>query len=74
MFALRDDSTNALDEDNQDRLFTKLKESGGGYISADHRFMLIEHHDRALTLDRPGSWEMEDADTSGSPPFIQAAA
>jgi putative ATP-binding cassette transporter len=67
-FAFLDEATSALDEDNQDRLYALLKESGTGYISVGHRTTLIGHHDRLLKLDRSGSWEMKDADKLTSPP------
>ncbi len=60
-FAFLDEATSALDEDNQDRLYAMLKESGIGFISVGHRTTLIGHHDRLLELDRSGSWLMKDA-------------
>ena len=61
-FAFLDEATSALDEDNQDRLYLLLKDSGIGFISVGHRTTLVGHHDRLLTLDRSGSWEMKDAE------------
>lgn len=60
-FAFLDESTSALDEDNQDHLYALLKKSGIGYISVGHRTTLIGHHDRVLELDRSGSWKLRDA-------------
>ena len=59
-FAFLDEATSALDEDNQERLYQLLKESGTGFISVGHRTTLIEYHDRILQLDRSGSWEITD--------------
>lgn len=61
-FAFLDEATSALDEDNQDRLYAMLKESGIGFISVGHRTTLIGHHDRLLQLDRSGSWTMNEAE------------
>ena len=57
---LLDEATSALDEDNQERLYQLLKESGTGFISVGHRTTLIEYHDRVLQLDRSGSWEIKE--------------
>ena len=73
-FAFLDEATSALDEDNQDRLYALLKESGTGYISVGHRTTLIGHHDRLLKLDRSGSWEMKDADKAENAPVKQPAS
>lgn len=73
-FAFLDESTSALDEDNQDHLYAMLKESGIGFISVGHRTTLIGHHDRVLKLDRSGSWEMNDSEKSGSLPVVKDAA
>lgn len=59
-FAFLDEATSALDEDNQERLYKLLKESGTGFISVGHRTTLIEYHDRILQLDRSGSWEIKE--------------
>lgn len=58
-FAFLDEATSALDEDNQDRMYLLLSESGIGFISVGHRSTLVSHHQRLLVLDRSGSWEMK---------------
>jgi vitamin B12/bleomycin/antimicrobial peptide transport system ATP-binding/permease protein len=73
-FAFLDESTSALDEDNQDRLYARMKESGIGYISVGHRTTLIGHHDRLLKLDRSGSWEMKGADKLENVPVPKTAS
>jgi putative ATP-binding cassette transporter len=60
-FAFLDEATSALDEDNQEKFYQLLKESGIGFISVGHRTTLIEYHDRVLQLDRSGSWEITTA-------------
>ena len=59
-FAFLDEATSALDEDNQEHLYRQIRESKIGYISVGHRTTLIPFHDRLLTLDRSGSWTVED--------------
>ena len=59
-FAFLDEATSALDENNQRDLYRLIKDSQIGYISVGHRVTLIEYHDRLLTLDRSGSWKIED--------------
>jgi putative ATP-binding cassette transporter len=61
-FAFLDESTSALDEDNQDLLYRLLKDSGIGYISVGHRTTLVKHHERLLILNRSGSWELKRSD------------
>ena len=64
-FAFLDESTSALDEDNQDLLYRLLKDSGIGYISVGHRTTLVKDHERLLILDRSGSWELKRSDEAG---------
>lgn len=59
-FAFLDEATSALDEQNQEHLYRQIRESKIGYISVGHRTTLIPYHDRLLTLDRSGSWTIED--------------
>ena len=61
-FAFLDEATSALDEDNQKSLYELVRKSGIGFISVGHRETLIQYHDRLLTLDRSGSWEIRDND------------
>ncbi len=66
-FAFLDEATSALDEENQGDLYRLLKESQISYISVGHRITLIDYHDRLLTLDRSGSWEIEVVDAKKYP-------
>ncbi len=63
-FAFLDEATSALDEENQRLLYQQIKESGIGFISVGHRETLIAFHDRLLTLDRSGSWKIDDVAAS----------
>jgi putative ATP-binding cassette transporter len=65
-FAFLDESTSALDEENQDLLYRLLKDTGIGYISVGHRTTLVKHHERLLVLDRSGSWELKRSDEAGN--------
>lgn len=57
-FAFLDEATSALDEENQALLYQKIQQTDISFISVGHRTSLIEFHDRILTLDRSGSWEI----------------
>jgi len=57
-FAFLDEATSALDEDNQERFYLMLKDTGIGFISVGHRTTLIQYHDRVLRLDRSGTWDI----------------
>ena len=58
-FVFLDEATSALDEDNQNRLYALIRESGIGFISVGHRTTLVGFHDRLLQLHRTGEWEMK---------------
>lgn len=61
-FVFLDEATSALDERNQSELYQRIRDSGVGYISVGHRKALIQFHDRALLLERSGSWRIEGVD------------
>lgn len=66
-FVFLDEATSALDEGNQTLLYEKVKNLGIGYISVGHRSALMHFHDRLLTLNRSGTWKIENvADTIGT--------
>jgi putative ATP-binding cassette transporter len=58
-FVFLDEATSALDEDNQNRLYALIRESGIGFISVGHRTTLVGFHDELLQLHRTGEWEMK---------------
>ncbi len=66
-FAFLDEATSALDEDNQQKLYQKIRQSEIGFISIGHRETLIQYHDRLLILDRSGSWEIHDNEPAHLP-------
>ncbi|MFN0077624.1 MAG: ABC transporter ATP-binding protein/permease [Prosthecobacter sp.] len=57
-FVFLDEATSALDEDNQNRLYELIRESGIGFISVGHRETLRRFHERVLQLKGVGEWEL----------------
>ena len=55
-YAMLDESTSALDEKNEGRLYGLLKEAGITYISVGHRQSLLQYHATSLELDGTGRW------------------
>jgi len=56
--AFLDESTSALDEENERFLYEKLRASGIAFVSVGHRSTLKEYHDRLLLLKADGSSEI----------------
>jgi ABC-type uncharacterized transport system fused permease/ATPase subunit len=52
--ALMDESTSALDEDNEAHLYKELKRAGVTYISVGHRSSLLQFHANVLQFQRVG--------------------
>jgi len=57
-FAVLDESTSALDPENEDTMYEICKELGIGLVSVAHRESLIEHHNILLKFDGKGGWEL----------------
>eukprot|EP00192_Tetraselmis_astigmatica_P006529 CAMPEP_0117691206 /NCGR_PEP_ID=MMETSP0804-20121206/25573_1 /TAXON_ID=1074897 /ORGANISM="Tetraselmis astigmatica, Strain CCMP880" /LENGTH=763 /DNA_ID=CAMNT_0005504377 /DNA_START=177 /DNA_END=2469 /DNA_ORIENTATION=- len=60
---LMDESTSALDQENQDHLYKCIAEDGITFVSVGHRPSLLECHDRVLRLrtakdDTDKNWEV----------------
>jgi putative ATP-binding cassette transporter len=55
-YAMLDESTSALDEKNEARLYGLLREAGTTYISVGHRPSLLQYHATSLELDGTGLW------------------
>ena len=55
-YALLDESTSALDEKNEARLYGLLRDAGTTYISVGHRQSLLRYHETSLELDGNGLW------------------
>ncbi|MEO6753988.1 MAG: ATP-binding cassette domain-containing protein, partial [Chthoniobacteraceae bacterium] len=56
--AFLDESTSALDEENERFLYEKLRASGIAFVSVGHRSTLKEYHDRLLLLKADGTSEI----------------
>ena len=56
--AILDEATSALDEDNQQRLYQRLRERGTTLISIAHRAALAGFHRRVLQLLGGGRWKL----------------
>ncbi len=57
VIAFLDESTSALDEDNERFLYEKLRTSGIAYVSVGHRSTLKAYHDALLVLNSDGTSE-----------------
>lgn len=58
-YAMLDESTSALDENNEGRLYSLLRDAGTTYISVGHRQSLLKFHESSLVLAGDGSWSMK---------------
>jgi putative ATP-binding cassette transporter len=58
VIAFLDESTSALDEENERFLYEKLRASGIAFVSVGHRSTLKEFHDRLLVLKNDGTSEI----------------
>jgi vitamin B12/bleomycin/antimicrobial peptide transport system ATP-binding/permease protein len=58
-FVFLDEATSALDEENEERMYGLIRESGCGYISVGHRGTLVNFHDNVLMLDGEGAWTLK---------------
>jgi putative ATP-binding cassette transporter len=56
--AFLDESTSALDEPNEDRLYQYLRKHRYTYVSVGHRSTLLKHHDWLLKIGKDGKWEL----------------
>ncbi len=56
--AFLDESTSALDEENERFLYEKLRASGIAFVSVGHRSTLKTYHDRLLLIKNDGSSEI----------------
>jgi putative ATP-binding cassette transporter len=66
--AFLDESTSALDEPNEERLYKYLRKHRYTYVSVGHRSTLLKYHDWLLRIGKDGAWEiMETADLDKKP-------
>ena len=57
-YAILDESTSALDEENEAIVYSKLQQSNITYISVGHRGSLLKFHDHELLLDSEHGWKI----------------
>jgi vitamin B12/bleomycin/antimicrobial peptide transport system ATP-binding/permease protein len=59
-YAFLDEASSALDEENEERMYRLVLESGIGFISVGHRTTLLGYHERVLDLDLDGGWDLKE--------------
>lgn len=57
-FVVLDESTSALDAENQDKLYRLLRTTGSTFISVAHRPSVVPYHDKVLELLGEGDWQI----------------
>jgi len=66
--AFLDESTSALDEPNEEHLYSYLKDQRCTYVSVGHRSTLLKYHDWLMRIGKDGEWEViETADLEEVP-------
>jgi putative ATP-binding cassette transporter len=60
-YAILDESTSALDVENEKLLYQLLKKTGTTFISVGHRPTLVAYHKQVLKLDGHGDWQLISA-------------
>jgi vitamin B12/bleomycin/antimicrobial peptide transport system ATP-binding/permease protein len=56
--AFLDESTSALDEPNEERMYEYLLKQRYTFVSVGHRSTLLKHHDWLLRIGEEGTWEL----------------
>lgn len=64
-YAVLDESTSALDVNNEKHLYQMLRDADITYISVGHRPTLIPYHQLVLEILNGGKWRLFPADTAG---------
>ncbi|GJQ09409.1 hypothetical protein GpartN1_g1200.t1 [Galdieria partita] len=59
-FVLLDESTSALDEDNERVMYNLLKKHNITFVSVGNRASLLSYHEIVLRLFEDGSWKIEN--------------
>lgn len=59
-YAILDESTSALDSENETNLYSLIKESGIFFISVGHRDSIRKFHDKLLYIENKDKWELRD--------------
>lgn len=61
-YAILDESTSALDVENEKHLYQLLKKTGTTFISVGHRPTLVAYHEHVLKLSDHGNWQFLSAE------------
>jgi len=56
---IMDESTSAIDEPNEEKVFVALRKRGIGLLSVAHRSTVKKFHDSMFLIDRNGNWKLE---------------
>jgi len=56
--AFLDESTSALDEPNEERIYQYLRKHRYTFVSVGHRSTLLKHHDWVLQIGKDGAWKL----------------
>jgi len=59
---IMDESTSAIDEPNEEKVFLALKKRGIGLLSVAHRSTVKKFHDSLFLIDRNGNWNLVPID------------
>jgi vitamin B12/bleomycin/antimicrobial peptide transport system ATP-binding/permease protein len=59
-YLVLDESTSALDVENERKLYDLLRELEISFVSVGHRTSLIGYHNKLLELSADGSWNLRD--------------
>jgi len=57
-YLVLDESTSALDIENERKLYEMLRELEISFISVGHRSTLLGYHNKLLELSQDGSWNL----------------
>lgn len=60
-YAILDESTSALDVDNERSLYEQLRQLNVDYLSVGHRPTLLQYHQNVLALDSNSGWSVQSA-------------
>jgi len=61
-FVFLDESTSALDEENEKNLYSRLAAHNISYVSIGHRSSLVRYHSKVLLLRGNGKWDILKAE------------
>jgi len=60
--AFLDESTSALDEPNEERLYAHLRKHRYTFISVGHRSTLLKYHTHVLMIGKDGAWTLSSCE------------